>query len=120
MEKNGIALDIIKLNELVDEIKPQIEKTENEIFKLTNKKINLKSPKQVSELLFQDLKIPMSKLKKTKTKQISTNSDELQKIIDAHPVVPLILKYRELIKLLDSFLTPLPTFIAKDLRIHTT
>ncbi|MDD4122864.1 MAG: DNA polymerase, partial [Candidatus Pacebacteria bacterium] len=57
--------------------------------------------------------------KKTKTKQISTNSDELQKILDVHPVVPLLLKYRELTKLLDSFLTPLPNFIAKDLRIHT-
>ncbi|MDD4122753.1 MAG: DNA polymerase, partial [Candidatus Pacebacteria bacterium] len=72
MEKNGISLDIMKLNELIDKITPQIEETKKEIFKLSNKEINLKSPKQVSELLFQDLKIPMSKLKKTKTKQIST------------------------------------------------
>jgi len=87
---------------------------------LTGEKFNINSPKQLSEVLFEKLKLPSKGLAKTTTKNISTNSDELEKILDTHESIPKILRFKELKKLENSFLDPLPTFMKNDGRIHTT
>ena len=75
----------------------------------------------MSEILFEDLKISSSVLKKTTTKKISTNANELLKIKDSHPIISLIIEYRGIEKLKNSFLDTLPTFVnQKTNRIHTT
>ncbi len=121
MEKNGICLDVKYLKTIKDKIRLLILELEEEIYKLTSEKFNINSPKQLSEILFEKLKLSTKGLAKTTTKKISTNSDELEKILDSHEVIPKVLKYRELAKLENSFLDTLPKFVNKDdQRIHTT
>ncbi len=120
MEKNGICLDIKYLKTVKDKIRLLILELEEDIYKLTSEKFNINSPKQLSEILFEKLKLSSKGLAKTTTKKISTNSDELEKILDSHEVIPKVLKYRELAKLENSFLNTLPKFVSDDSKIHTT
>ncbi len=120
MEKRGIKLNTKALKKIKDKIHLEILSLEEEIYDLTKEKFNINSPKQLSDVLFNKLKLPTKGLAKTTTKNISTNSDELEKIIDSHVVISKILRFKELKKLENSFLDTLPTFIDKDNKIHTT
>lgn len=120
MEKRGIKLNTKELKKIKDKIHLEILGLEEEIYDLTKEKFNINSPKQLTVVLFDKLKLPTKGLAKTTTKNISTNSDELEKIIDSHPVVAKILRFKELKKLENSFLDTLPTFIDENSRIHTT
>lgn len=121
MEKNGIKLDVDYLKQIKDKIKLELLKLEEEIYELSLEKFNINSPKQLSEILFEKLKISSKGLAKTSTKKISTNSDELEKILDSHLIIPKVLKYRELAKLKNSFLDTLPNFVnEKTNRVHTS
>jgi len=119
MEKNGILVDKNWLEKLTKKAKKEINDLEEKIYQLSGKKFNINSPKQLSEILFEELGISSSSLKKTATKKISTNADELLKIKDSNPIIPLIIKYRGITKLKNSFLDTLPNFInLKTNRIH--
>jgi len=119
MEKNGILIDKNWLEKLTKKAEKEINDLEEKIYKLSGKKFNINSPKQLSEILFEELEISSSSLKKTTTKKISTNADELLKIEDSNPIIPLIIKYRGITKLKNSFLDTLPNFInLKTNRIH--
>jgi len=120
MEENGIGLDKKYLETLLDDLKPQIQKLEKEIYKLAGQEFNINSPKQLTDILFNVLKINTKGLAKTSvSKAVSTNSIELEKIKNEHPIIDLILKYRELNKLVTAFILPLPSFISsKDQKIH--
>ena len=119
MEKNGILVDKNWLEKLTKKAKKEINDLEEKIYQLSGKKFNINSPKQLSEILFEELEISSSSLKKTATKKISTNADELLKIKDSNPIIPLIIKYRGITKLKNSFLDTLPNFInLKTNRIH--
>ena len=120
MEKRGITLNTRELKKIKDKIHLEILNLEEEIYELTKEKFNINSPKQLSEVLFIKLKLPSKGLAKTTTKNISTNSDELEKIIDIHPAISKILRYKELKKLENSFLDTLPNFIDNNSKIHTT
>jgi DNA polymerase-1 len=120
MEKYGILIDKDWLEKLSKQAEKEINTLEKKIYQLSGKEFNISSPKQLSEILFEDLKISSSDLKKTATKKISTNASELLKIKNSHPIIPLIIEYRGIEKLKNSFLDTLPTFIdPKTNRIHT-
>ncbi len=119
MEINGIAFDVEPINIISKKVKKELSKLENDIHKLTGKEFNINSTKQLKKVLFDDLKISSKGIKKTKT-GFSTAEDQLEKIINLHPVISKLLKYREYNKLLNTYLTPLPKLVnSKTNRIHT-
>ncbi len=119
MEKKGIELDKDYFKTLAESFALDLVDIEKEIFLQANTSINLKSPKQVAHLLFEKLNLPA--LKKTKT-GFSTDSSVLEKLdtLSLSPVPGLLLQYREIDKLLSTYVNSLPELIQSDNRIHTT
>ena len=119
MEIYGINLDTEKLNDLAKKNKKTLNSLSKKIQKLAGKKFNPNSTKQLKEVLYIDLDIPTEGIKKTKT-GFSTAEEELYKIKDLHPIIPLLLEYRELFKLQTTYLEALPKLInQKTKKIHT-
>lgn len=120
MEKRGILLDLKKLSRLEKEVESGVKKLRKKIVDLSGRDdINFDSPNQLQRLLFDDLKIPTRSIKKTKT-GFSTNSEVLSKLSKEYPIAGLLLEYRELQKLLNTYLRPLPKMVESDGRLHTT
>jgi DNA polymerase-1 len=120
MEDNGIKLEKAPLKKLGAEVGAKLEKLEKAIHKLAKSKFNINSTKQLKEVLFEKLEIPTDGLKKTKT-GFSTAEDELAKMHDLHPIIPLLQDYRELNKLQTTYLNALPELINKKTgRLHTS
>lgn len=117
MEKWGIKVDKEYLKSLSDEFCERIKKLEEEIYELAGMKFNLNSPKQLSEVLFERLKLPSGKKGKT---GYSTSSLVLQNLLNAHPIVIKILQYRELYKLKSTYIDAIPNLINSQTgRVHT-
>lgn len=120
IEREGINLDVNVLKEFSAQLQNDIVEVEKGIQELAGTKFNVSSPKQVGEILFEYLKI-VENPKKTKTGQYATGEDILSKLEKAHPIVPKILDYRELVKLKNTYVDSLPTLVSpKTGRIHTT
>jgi DNA polymerase-1 len=120
MEKNGILVDVNELNELKEQAEIEINNLANEIYNLAQKKFNINSYQQLAEVLFTDLKLNSTGLKKTSSGVPSTDINELEKIKNEHPIIPKIIEYRQLEKMLNGFLIPLPQFVNPyTKRIHT-
>ncbi|MFA6082487.1 MAG: DNA polymerase I [Patescibacteria group bacterium] len=120
IENNGILVEPHKLNDLSTEFTAQIAKVEKEIWHLAGQEFNIASPSQLSDILFNKLQISAKDVKKNKT-AYSTDAETLEVLRSAHPVVDLVLRYRELAKLKNTYLDALPALIdPKDGRIHTT
>ena len=120
MEREGVRIDTDYLKHYSLQLQKEKEEIENKIYLYANKIFNISSPKQLGEVLFDELKI-VDKAPKTATKQYSTAEDVLQKMIDKHPIVPLILEYRSLSKLISTYLDALPKLISSTTnRLHTT
>ncbi|MSR71647.1 MAG: hypothetical protein EXS50_03225 [Candidatus Taylorbacteria bacterium] len=117
MGVNGITLDVKKLKKLSEELHIRVKKLEKEIHSSTGIEFNIASPKQLSEVLYDKLGLG-TKIKKTKSGGKSTNVSELEKIKDEHKAIPLIMEYRELTKLLSTYIDLLPTYVKDDGRIH--
>lgn len=120
MEKAGVLIDgevLVKLDKKVSRELVQIKK---EVVKLANEDFNLNSPQEVSRILFEKLELGLRRTKKTKTGLASTAAGELEKILDKHPIVPLLLRWRELSKLKSTYLQTLPNLKGVDGRVHTT
>lgn len=119
MEWNGVAVDTERLQQLHDELTAEMEVYRAEVQSVAeNDKFNIDSPKQVGELLFDKLKIA-DKPKKTKTGQYNTSEMEMLRYAEASPVVQTILVYRELRKLLSTYVDSLPKLVnAKSGLIH--
>jgi len=120
MEIAGIKLDIKFLKELDKELSGSLEKLTKSIYKSSKEVFNINSPKQVSDILFNKLKIDLSGVKKTKGGKISTDVNTLETIKGRHPVVQHILEYRELFKLQSTYVRPLIELADKNKRVHTT
>lgn len=118
MEMSGIYLNTKKFQALSDELEKELTLLEKDIYKFAGREFNINSPKQLSEILFKDLKIPIKDIKKTKT-GISTSATELQKL-QAYPIVAKIESQRELSKLKTTYLDALPILVGSDGRLHTT
>jgi DNA polymerase-1 len=117
METNGIALDVKKLGVLSEHLHIEVKKLEKDIYALAGTEFNIGSPRQLGEVLYEKLALG-TKIKKTSTGAKSTNATELEKIQDEHPIVRKILHYRELTKLLSTYIDSLPTYVKDDGRIH--
>jgi len=118
MEKKGIQLDVEYLRTLSKRYHTDLAELEKRIYLTAGKKFNINSPKQLGEVLFDTLGIGGGKGKKTATGQRSTREDELRKYVDKEPVVADILEYRELQKLLSTYIDNLPTMVDGDNRLH--
>ena len=113
MEKDGVAVNRDRLNQLSAVFHKQLEKLESEIYALVGHEFNVASPKQLAVVLFDELHLPSGK------KQ-STDAATLNDLIDAHPIVEKILTWRSVAKLAGTYADALPHQIATDGRIHTT
>ncbi len=119
MERDGIKLDVEFLADLSKTMNADLEKLTKKIHKAAGREFNINSPSQMADVLFETLEIPTHGIKRTKT-GYSTAIDELEKIEDQHEIVPLIMEYRELAKLVSTYVDSLPSLVAADGRIHTT
>lgn len=118
MELNGIELDSDILHQQSIGIKEDLERLKQEIYEATgNNEFNIDSTKQLAKVLFEDMGLPV--VKKTKT-GFSTNSDVLQKLSSKYPFTQKIIDYRELKKLLSTYVEALPKLVNDEThRIHT-
>lgn len=119
-EQRGFLIDREKLATFSVEYHKRLKELEERIFSLAGEEINLNSPKQLSELLFQKLKLSVKGLKKTAGGSQSTRESELSKLKDSHPIINELLAYRELQKLLSTYLDALPKLLDGDDLLHTT
>lgn len=120
MEFYGVSVDKQALNEYSKELQIEIDDVTKKIYSHAGKEFNISSPKQLGEILFDELKID-TKPKKTKTKQYSTGEEVLKKYKTTHPIINLILDYRGLTKLNSTYVDALPKLINKKTnKIHTS
>ncbi|GAA9845307.1 DNA polymerase I [Helicobacter pylori] len=113
MEFQGFKIDAPYFKQLEQEFKNELHVLERQILDLIGVDFNLNSPKQLGEVLYEKLELP-------KNKSHSTDEKSLLKILDKHPSIALILEYRELNKLFNTYTTPLLRLKDKDDKIHTT
>lgn len=119
MELTGVRIDVNALNDAAEAMERKIKEIESEIYELAGEEFNVGSPSKVGEILFDKLKLD-EKAKKTKTGQYSTSEDILEKIAHKNPIVGKIMEYRQLKKLLSTYLTALPAAINPATnRVHT-
>ncbi len=120
MEQAGVRIDVMKLKDAERKLSAELETLEQEIFAMVDTTFNINSPRQVGELLFDTLHLS-DKAKKSKTGQYSTSEEVLLGLKDKHPVVGKILDYRELKKLISTYVSTLPSYINPQTgKIHTT
>ncbi len=119
METEGVAIAPERFNALRKEFSAEISELEEKIYALSGKSFNINSPIQLSEVLFTNLGLPTQGIKKTQ-RAYSTGAKELDKLHDQHEIIPLIERYREVGKLLSTYINPLPTLADEKHRIHTT
>lgn len=111
IEKKGLLIDKDLLVNLENSIEEKIKKTEEKIYEFAGCEFNLRSPKQLSEILF--LKLELPPVKKTKT-GFSTDFEVLTTLSDKHPIVPELIRFRELDKLLAAYIVPLINCVNKE------
>ena len=116
MKKHGVKIDKVYLGELSRGYHKQLDDIARKIFKYTGETFNINSPKQLGEMLFDKLGLRQSK--RTATGQRSTRESELEKLRDTHPIIVDILSYRELQKLLSTYIDTIPKMAGKDKRLH--
>ncbi len=119
MELEGVSLDTKFYHDLEQEFSHQIAEIEEEVIRVAGEKVNLRSPKQVGELLFEKLQLPV--IRKTKT-GYSTDAEVLNELVamKLNPVPELLLKYREIEKLLSTYVKALPLMVnSRTKKIHT-
>lgn len=119
MELAGVHLDIRALDDAADALRGRLSDLEKEIYALAGEEFNVGSPAKVGEILFDKMQLD-PKAKKTKTGQYSTSEDILEKVAHKSPIVGKILEYRQLKKLLTTYLTALPACVNPATgRVHT-
>ncbi|MEM9821033.1 MAG: DNA polymerase I [Bacteroidota bacterium] len=120
LEYEGINLDAGFLNAYAEDLGKEIEKFEKEIHEEAGKPFNIASPRQVGNILFEEMKIPY-RWRKTKTGQYSTDETKLTELSKEHPFVDKILKYRGLAKLKSTYVDALPKMVnPKTGRVHSS
>ena len=120
MEQAGVRIDIDMLKQAEVQLNEELHFMEQQIYESVGKTFNINSPKQVGEVLFDDLQLD-SKAKKSRTGQYSTSEEVLLALKPKHEVVGLILSYREIKKLISTYIAALPTYINPSTgKIHTT
>ena len=120
MEQVGVRIDVSMLKQAEIQLNEELQTLEQQIYTSASITFNINSPKQVGEVLFDQLQLD-AKAKKSKNGQYSTSEEVLLALKPKHPVVGMILAYRELKKLISTYISALPTYINPDTgKIHTT
>lgn len=120
MEQAGVRIDVDMLKQAEEQLNGELQVLEQQIYTAAETTFNINSPKQVGEVLFDQLKLD-AKAKKSKTGQYSTSEEVLLGLKGKHEVVGMILEYRELKKLISTYISALPTYINPETgKIHTT
>jgi len=118
MEAHGVNLDVSVLTQLSKECETKIAQLEKSLFEIAGTPFNVNSPKQLSEILFERLKLPVGKKIKT---GFSTNEEVLTKLSSIHPLPALILEYRQMSKLKSTYIDALPLLLdPKTHRLHAS
>lgn len=120
MEARGIRISASAFHHLERELAGELRREEEAISQLAGEEFNINSPQQLSRILFEELGLSPRGLRKTPGGVVSTASSELEKLQDDHEIVGRVLAYRELAKLLNTYVRPLPELADERGRIHTT
>lgn len=118
-EAHGVLIDCNALEALRTRYRAELEAVEKRIYAAAGKEFNISSPKQLGDVLFDDLALAPKGLKKTSTGQRSTRESELEKIRDLHPIVEDVLEYRQIGKLLSTYVESIPPLLDGAQRLHT-
>lgn len=118
MQEYGVLVDKKELEKLREKYRAELEIFEANIYKLAGKEFLISSPRQLGDVLFDDLALKAKGQKKTATGQRSTRESELEKIRDLHPIVNEILEYRQLQKLLSTYIESMPSLLDEEGRLH--
>ena len=118
MQKNGVLIDTDFFTKLGKKYHTESSKIEKKIFELSGEEFNVKSPKQLSEVLFVKMKLPTKGVKKSKTGTYSTNIKTLELLRDEHDIIQYVVEYRELQKLLSTYIDIIPIMVENDGRLH--
>ena len=117
MQWNGMYLDVNELDNYGDMLKTRLNSLTEEIYQLSGQEFNINSTKQLGEILFEKLKLPV--VKKTKN-GYSTDVDVLEKLVEEHPVIEKLLEYRQLMKLNSTYVEGMKVYVnPKTKRIHS-
>ncbi|MDO8569341.1 MAG: DNA polymerase [bacterium] len=120
MNERGIKVDKKILKNLSSKYHQELERLEKAIWKEAGEEFNINSPKILSHILFDKLQLADKRQKKTPTGALSTKESELEKLKDKHPIIALVLEYRELAKLLSTYIDAIPPLLDKNSRLHST
>jgi len=120
MENNGVKIDKIFLKDLSEDYHKQLDKFEKDIWKMSGgEEFNINSSQQLAEVLFNKMELKYKGMRKTSTGKFSTKEEVLQKMKnEGHEIVDKILEYRELQKLLSTYIDNIPKLVSKDGRLH--
>lgn len=113
MEKTGIKIDVQAIKTLSASYHEELNEVEKNIYNLAGEEFNINSPKQLQSILFDKLKIEYNKKK-------STSIEVLNEIMNKHEIVPQIMRYRKIAKLISTYLDGMLNYVSEDGKIHTT
>jgi DNA polymerase-1 len=116
--KRGVLVDTRTLAALAKRYRAELEEIERRIYAHAGHEFNISSPKQLGEVLFDEMQITPERQKRTAGGQRSTRESELEKVRNAHPIIADILDYREVKKLLSTYIENLPAMLGADCRLH--
>ncbi len=118
MREVGVKIDVERLKQLSKKYHTELSSLEKKIWKIVGEEFNISSPKQLGEMLFVKMGLKPKNQKKTASGGFSTKESELEKLKDEHPIAGLILDYRELSKLLGTYIDTIPTLVDSNNRLH--
>jgi len=119
MEYLGVSIDNKELDKQSNNLKKRIDKIENQIYSISGREFNISSPKQIQEIFYDELKLPV--LKKTPKGQPSTNEDVMTQLAENHELPSLILSFRNLLKLKNTYTDKLGVQVSSvSKRLHTS
>ena len=119
MEEKGVKIDKGILAEMSKKYHVEADRIQKKIWELAGGEFNVSSPKQLGDILFDKLGLTAKNMKKTSGGARSTRESELEKLRDLHPIVPLIFEYRELMKLLSTYIDTIPALLDENDRLHS-
>jgi DNA polymerase-1 len=118
MEVHGVLVDKKAMAVLAKKYRAELELCEAKIYELAGRQFLISSPRQLGDVLFDELGLKAKGQKKTAGGQRSTRESELEKIRELHPIVDAILEYRQIQKLLSTYIDSIPTMLDQENRLH--
>ena len=116
MEVNGFRVDTSVIDDMKGDLEAKLSIISNQIYNMAGEEFNIASPKQLGDILFEKLNLPHGK---KKTNGYPTDHDTLVKLKNTHNIIPLILEYRNISKLISTYMDSLKAYVMEDSKIHT-